>query len=140
MKQEVPGTKSLKTRLLVAIFFILLCSIVLMGVVSVNVAMNESNDAVIKAVKGRLISQNVQTALAFQYDFKKYRPTYDALAGFAFSSIYYNSQAISVLIFQMPKERINSVLTHNILWSQKDFGEPGKTYLVNDNWLMIIGL
>jgi methyl-accepting chemotaxis protein len=66
-------------------------------------------------------------------EFKKYRPSYDALAGSASSPIYSNSHAIAVLIFQMPKERINNVLTHNTLWSQNGFGESGETYLVNDN-------
>ena len=55
---------SLKARLLIAILSILVCSIVLMGVVSVNVSVGESNDALTKAVKERLVSQNVQTGQA----------------------------------------------------------------------------
>jgi methyl-accepting chemotaxis protein len=61
---------SLKTRSLVARLFILLCSMVSMEVVSVNVAVSESNDAHTKATKERLISQNVQTGEAINEYFK----------------------------------------------------------------------
>ena len=62
---------SLKARLLTAIVSILLIAIFFMGVVSVNVAVSESNDALTKSVKERLISQNVQTSEAIHeyFDF-----------------------------------------------------------------------
>ena len=52
---------SLKVRLLIAMISILLVAIVLMGVVSVNVAVKESKIALTQAVQERLVSQNVQT-------------------------------------------------------------------------------
>ena len=61
---------SLKARLLIAIISILLSAIFLMGVVSVNVAVSESNDALTKAAEERLISQNVQTSEAINEYFK----------------------------------------------------------------------
>lgn len=67
----------------------------------------------------------------FYSEFNKYRPSYDALAGFASSPIYSNGQPIAVLIFQMPMNRINNVLTHHSKWKEKGFGETGETYLVN---------
>jgi methyl-accepting chemotaxis protein len=82
-------------------------------------------------------ASNAQKGDVFFSEFKKYRPSYDALAGFASSPIYSNGQAIAVLIFQMPMERINNVLTHNTLWSQKGFGESGETYLINDNSVLL---
>ena len=53
---------SLKVRLLIAMISILLVAIVLLGVVSVNVAVKESKIALTQAVQERLVSQNVQTA------------------------------------------------------------------------------
>lgn len=67
----------------------------------------------------------------FYSEFNKYRPSYDALAGFASSPIYSNGQPIAVLIFQMPMDRINNVLTHHAKWKEKGFGETGETYLLN---------
>jgi methyl-accepting chemotaxis protein len=72
-----------------------------------------------------------QEGEVFYSEFKQYRPSYDALAGFAATPIYSNGQAIAVLIFQMPMERINSVLTHHEKWKEKGFGITGETYLVN---------
>lgn len=67
----------------------------------------------------------------FFSEFKRYRPSYDALAGFASTPIYDNGRAIAVLIFQMPMDVIGSILTHNNKWSEKGFGESGETYLVS---------
>jgi methyl-accepting chemotaxis protein len=82
-------------------------------------------------------ASNAQEGDVFFSEFKKYRPSYDALAGFASTPIYSKGQAIAVLIFQMPMDRINNVLTHHALWSQKGFGESGETYLVNTNGVLL---
>ncbi|MFT5839386.1 MAG: methyl-accepting chemotaxis protein [Flavobacteriales bacterium] len=82
-------------------------------------------------------ASNAQEGDVFFSEFKKYRPSYDALAGFASTPIYSKGQAIAVLIFQMPMDRINNVLTHNALWSQQGFGESGETYLVNTNGVLL---
>jgi methyl-accepting chemotaxis protein len=73
----------------------------------------------------------------FFSEFKQYRPSYDALAGFASTPIYSNGRPVAVLIFQMPMDRINSVLTHHEKWSEKGFGESGETYLVNSEGLLL---
>jgi methyl-accepting chemotaxis protein len=72
-----------------------------------------------------------QEGQVFYSEFNKYRPSYDALAGFVSSPIYSNGQAVAVLIFQMPMSKINNVLTHHSKWKEKGFGETGETYLVN---------
>ena len=70
--------------------------------------------------------------------FEKYRPSYDALAGFASTPIYSaKGQAIAVLIFQMPMDRISSLLNHHNQWSDKGFGESGETYLVNSKGVLL---
>jgi methyl-accepting chemotaxis protein len=37
----------------------------------------------------------------------------------------------------MPVDRINNILTHNGLWSDRGFGESGETYLVNSNGVLL---
>ena len=66
----------------------------------------------------------------FFSEFTTYRPSYDALAGFAATQIVKNGRAIGVLIFQMPLDRISSVMTHNQSWQESGFGASGETYLV----------
>jgi methyl-accepting chemotaxis protein len=82
-------------------------------------------------------ASNALDGEVFFSQFKKYRPSYDALAGFASTPIYSKGQAIAVLIFQMPMDRINNILTHNGLWSDRGFGESGETYLVNSNGVLL---
>lgn len=82
-------------------------------------------------------ASNAQVGDVFFSEFNKYRPSYDALAGFASTPIYSNGKPIAVLIFQMPMDRINNVLTHNALWSEKGFGESGETYLVNSSGVLL---
>jgi len=82
-------------------------------------------------------AKNAQNGDVYFSEFEKYRPSYDALAGFASTPIYSKGQAIAVLIFQMPMDRINNILTHHELWSERGFGESGETYLVNNNGVLL---
>lgn len=85
----------------------------------------------------KLASNATREDQVFFSEFKRYRPSYDAMAGFAATPIYANGKAIAVLIFQMPLEIINSLLTHNSKWSSKGFGESGETYLVNKDGVLL---
>ncbi|MFC3095933.1 methyl-accepting chemotaxis protein [Alteromonas sediminis] len=70
--------------------------------------------------------------------FASYLPSYMALAGFAASPIVdENGNNVAVLIFQMPMDRINSIMTHGDKWSAKGFGESGETYLVSPAGLLM---
>jgi methyl-accepting chemotaxis protein len=60
-------------------------------------------------------ASNAQEDEVFFSEFKKYRPSYDAVAGFVSTPIYSKGKSIAVLIFQMPMDRINNVLTHHKL-------------------------
>ncbi|MBO1254645.1 methyl-accepting chemotaxis protein [Alteromonas sp. 5E99-2] len=66
----------------------------------------------------------------FFSDFKVYRPSYDALAGFASTQIVENGEVTGVLIFQMPLDRISRIMTHEGKWTDSGFGASGETYLV----------
>jgi methyl-accepting chemotaxis protein len=82
-------------------------------------------------------SKSTREGEVFFSEFDKYRPSYDALAGFAATAIFAQSKVIGVLIFQMPMDRINGLLTHDGLWADKGFGESGETYLVNSRNLIM---
>lgn len=77
-------------------------------------------------------SQSLGEGEVYFSEFEKYRPSYDALAGFASTPIYSGGKAIAVLIFQMPIDKINQVLTHHDDWVNKGFGKSGETYLMNE--------
>jgi PAS domain S-box-containing protein len=69
-------------------------------------------------------------------DFQPYLPSYDAPAAFVGSSIYKGSEKIGVLIFQMPIDRINDVMTSRHSWKDVGLGDSGETYIVGDDFLM----
>ncbi|MGB3727152.1 MAG: methyl-accepting chemotaxis protein, partial [Glaciecola sp.] len=62
-----------------------------------------------------------------------YLPSYEAMAGFISTPIYKNDEKVAILIFQIPLDRVNAVLTRNMHWQQQGFGESGETYMVNQD-------
>ncbi|MBL4631988.1 MAG: methyl-accepting chemotaxis protein [Paraglaciecola sp.] len=66
-------------------------------------------------------------------DFASYTPSYEAPASFIASPIIKNGKNIGVLIFQMPVDRINAVMTNNEKWQDAGMGASGETYLVGEN-------
>ncbi len=72
----------------------------------------------------------------FITDFAPYLPSYDAPAAFIAAPIFVNQQLSGVLIFQLPVDRLNNVMTHNQAWAQTGFGDTGETYLVGADLLM----
>ncbi len=69
-------------------------------------------------------------------DFEPYTPSYEAPASFIASPIFENGKKIGVLIFQMPIDRINSIMTHNERWAESGLGASGETYLVGEDKTM----
>ncbi len=66
-----------------------------------------------------------------------YLPSYSANAGFISSPIFVNGRLQAVLIFQMPMDHINDIMTHEQKWSDQGLGESGETYLVDTNSLLL---
>ena len=93
-------------------------------------------DAGIGQAFNKAVSTSSEDAVVFS-EFAPYLPSYNALAGFAASPIYDNGRAIAILIFQMPMDHLNTVLTHNSEWQEKGFGESGETYLVTPQGLLL---
>jgi PAS domain S-box-containing protein len=69
-------------------------------------------------------------------DFEPYYPSYNAPASFIASPIFDRDKMIGVLVFQMPVERINNIMTSHEAWKDVGLGKSGETYIVADDFLM----
>ncbi|MCX4027397.1 cache domain-containing protein [Endozoicomonas sp. SM1973] len=69
-------------------------------------------------------------------DFSSYVPSYDDPAAFIATPIYDDNNKIGVLIFQMPVDKVNLIMTHGRLWRKSGLGETGETYLVGSDFTM----
>lgn len=64
-------------------------------------------------------------------DFEPYHPSYNAPAAFIASPIFDDTgNKLGVLIFQMPIDRINEIMTNRHEWANVGLGESGETYIV----------
>jgi len=63
-------------------------------------------------------------------DFSAYPPSYQDPASFIASPIFEQGKKIGVLIFQMPIDNINNIMTYNGKWSERGLGQSGESYLV----------
>ena len=66
-------------------------------------------------------------------DFEPYHPSYNAPAAFIASPIFDGDTKLGVLVFQMPIDRINGIMTNGERWSEMGLGESGETYLVGED-------
>lgn len=69
-------------------------------------------------------------------DFASYLPSYQDPAAFIASPIFDGDKKVGILIFQMPVDRINSIMTHEQAWAATGLGASGETYLVGSDFLM----
>jgi hypothetical protein len=69
-------------------------------------------------------------------DFAPYYPSYNAPASFIASPIFDGDKKIGVLVFQMPIDRINDIMTSKHNWKNIGLGETGETYIVGDDFTM----
>ncbi|MED5526361.1 MAG: methyl-accepting chemotaxis protein [Pseudomonadota bacterium] len=69
-------------------------------------------------------------------DFAPYVPSYNAAAAFVSAPIVDDGKKIGVLIFQMPVDRLNAVMTHDQQWQSNGLGSSGETYLVGQDGTM----
>ena len=70
----------------------------------------------------------------FLTDFAPYYPSYNNPASFIASPIYDGNRKIGVLIFQMPVDRINGIMTSFEKWNSVGLGASGETYLVGSDF------
>ncbi|WP_330110957.1 methyl-accepting chemotaxis protein [Methylophaga thalassica] len=63
-------------------------------------------------------------------DYAPYLPSYESPASFMAAPISLNGSKKGVLIFQMPVDRINQIMTFEKKWMEAGLGDSGETYLV----------
>lgn len=76
---------------------------------------------------------NLQEGEYHLTDFDSYVPSYNASASFISSPVYQNGIVIAVLIYQMPIEKINSLMIQDGHWLESGFGTSGEIYLVGED-------
>jgi anti-anti-sigma regulatory factor/HAMP domain-containing protein len=69
-------------------------------------------------------------------DYEPYHPSYNGYASFVASPIYDGDQKVGVLVFQMPVDRINDIMTSKQTWADMGLGESGETYIVGDDYMI----
>ena len=69
-------------------------------------------------------------------DFDTYRPSYGAPAAFIGISVTDGMETIGALVFQLPVDEINRIMTGNFNWENDGLGKSGETYLVGEDFMM----
>ncbi len=72
----------------------------------------------------------------FIKDFGLYKPSYNAPASFIACPVFKGDQKIGALIFQMPVDNINSIMSGDNNWENDGLGATGETYLVGSDQKM----
>ncbi len=67
-------------------------------------------------------------------DFEPYAPSYGAQASFIASPVMQDGELLGVLVFQLPLDRINDVMTSGAAWQATGLGESGESYLVGPDY------
>jgi methyl-accepting chemotaxis protein len=94
-----------------------------------------SNSGLGKAFKGALMIN--EAGKIFNSKIEPYLPSYNAMAGFLSTPIFENGKKVAILIFQIPLNKINNVLTRDSDWIQQGYGLSGETYLVNTDGTLL---
>lgn len=85
---------------------------------------------------GRVFQQAVESGsedMVVIDDFHPYLPSYQDPAAFIASPIFDQGTLLGVLVFQMPIDRINAIMTHDQKWRENGLGESGETYLIGSD-------
>ncbi|WP_028024088.1 methyl-accepting chemotaxis protein [Enterovibrio calviensis] len=69
-------------------------------------------------------------------DFSPYYPSYDSPASFVGTPVVKNGKNVGVLIFQMPIDSINAIMTYDGNWKLDGMGNTGETFLVGPDQLI----
>jgi len=69
-------------------------------------------------------------------DFEPYKPSYNQHASFISCPIYDKNERIGILIFQMPIDKINNIMTNRQQWSKVGLGVSGETYIVGHDFTL----
>jgi methyl-accepting chemotaxis protein len=67
-------------------------------------------------------------------DFGPYSPSFNAPASFIASPVFDGGQMAGLLVFQMPVDRINDIMTSRQEWARVGLGSTGETYIVGEDF------
>jgi methyl-accepting chemotaxis protein len=98
-----------------------------------NLNTDNSSQGLAECFKKSIKAEKGKTTLV---DFAKYSPSYDLPASFISSKIYNGEELLGTIMFQMPIDQINKVMTSNGQWKNEGLGETGETYLVGEDLKM----
>jgi len=69
-------------------------------------------------------------------DYAPYDPSYNAHAAFVAAPIREHGHEIGVLVFQLPIDRINDIMTNRHSWQDVGLGKTGETYIVGEDFTL----
>jgi len=69
-------------------------------------------------------------------DFDPYAPSYNGQASFMASPVFDGEEKIGVLVFQMPVDRINEIMTNRQGWADVGLGDSGETYILGSDFTL----
>lgn len=67
-------------------------------------------------------------------DFEPYAPSYYAPASFIACPLYDGATKVGILVFQMPINKINQILTGDNNWRDDGLGQTGETFIVGEDF------
>ena len=76
-----------------------------------------------------------QGEVAFD-DFAPYLPSYHGAASFIATPIFDDGKKLGVLVFQMPVDEINRIMTHDQKWMDAGLETSGEVYLIGEDTKM----
>ncbi|HEY1039441.1 MAG TPA: HAMP domain-containing protein, partial [Bacteroidia bacterium] len=79
--------------------------------------------------------ENIKQSVQF-VDFRDYHPSYNSPASFIAAPMFENGEKIGVLVFQMPIDRINDIMTSKRRWEDVGLGKSGETYIVGEDFTL----
>jgi hypothetical protein len=86
---------------------------------------------------GRVVKEAIQSTdkdFVKLEDFEPYDPSYRTPASFIARPIYDGDEKVGILVFQMPINKINQILTGDNNWRDDGLGESGETLLIGSDY------
>ncbi len=81
-------------------------------------------------------NQSDESSFVCIQDYEPYHPSYNAHAAFIASPIFDGAKKVGVLVFQLPIDRINNIMTNKQNWANVGLGESGETYIVGSDYTL----
>ena len=82
-------------------------------------------------------AKGLETGKAVFTQFEPYTPSYESAAAFVATPLAVSGSVEAILIFQMPVDEINNLMTFDGAWEDAGMGLSGETYLVDANKMIL---